>query len=173
MASNVDAFVVVERVINDVVDMFIPSVNMAVYFEDKQVINASDIKPSLAVITPRVNISGDPNLSYTLVMTDPDAPSPSEPNLREWAHWIVTDIPGCGTVSEGKEILAYSPPRPKVGIHRYIMVLFEQKEPLGFLAPPSSRAHFYTREFAYQVNLGPPVAVVYFYAQREPSGRRR
>ncbi|KAL9856853.1 putative PEBP-like superfamily protein [Arabidopsis thaliana] len=23
------------------------------------------------------------------VMTDPDAPSPSEPNMREWVHWCV------------------------------------------------------------------------------------
>ncbi|CAI9113646.1 OLC1v1014285C1 [Oldenlandia corymbosa var. corymbosa] len=172
MASNADPFVVTGRVISDVVDMFIPSVNMSVYFGNKKVINASDIKPSVAVTTPRVNICGYPNQCYTLVMIDPNAPSPSEPDLREWVHWIVTDISGCGTVSEGKEIMAYSPPLPKVEIHRYIMVLFEQKEPLGFLAPPSSRAHFYTRGFAHQFNLGPPAAVVYFYVHRESSGRR-
>lgn len=22
-------------------------------------------------------------------MTDPDAPSPSEPSMREWVHWLV------------------------------------------------------------------------------------
>ncbi|CAI9113644.1 OLC1v1014283C1 [Oldenlandia corymbosa var. corymbosa] len=114
MASNVDPFVVVGRVINDVVDMFIPSVNMAIYIGDKQVINVSDIKPSLAVTTFRVNIHGDPNLSYTLVMTDPDAPSPSEPNLRQWVHWIVTDIPGCGTLSEGINITKLDPRSTKL-----------------------------------------------------------
>ncbi|MCH95863.1 protein MOTHER of FT and TF 1-like [Trifolium medium] len=28
------------------------------------------------------------------VMTDPDAPSPGEPSMRELIHWIVVDIPG-------------------------------------------------------------------------------
>ncbi len=30
---------------------------------------------------------------YTLLMVDPDAPSPSNPNISEIIHWIVTDIP--------------------------------------------------------------------------------
>ena len=33
----------------------------------------------------------------------------------------------------GKEVLPYVGPRPPVGIHRYILVLFQQKAPLGFL----------------------------------------
>ncbi|XP_020268512.1 homeobox-leucine zipper protein HOX3-like [Asparagus officinalis] len=27
-------------------------------------------------------------------MTDPDAPSPSDPTMREWVHWVVINIPG-------------------------------------------------------------------------------
>lgn len=27
------------------------------------------------------------------VMTDPDAPSPSEPSMREWVHWYVVFSP--------------------------------------------------------------------------------
>jgi protein FLOWERING LOCUS T len=30
---------------------------------------------------------------YTLLMVDPDAPSPTDPSLSEIIHWIVTDIP--------------------------------------------------------------------------------
>jgi hypothetical protein len=38
---------------------------------------------------------------YTLVMVDPDAPSPSNPTLRNILHWLVTDIPGSTSPSQG------------------------------------------------------------------------
>ncbi|XP_021912028.1 protein MOTHER of FT and TFL1 [Carica papaya] len=106
-------------------------------------------------------------------MTDPDAPSPSEPSMREWVHWVVVDIPGGTNPTRGKEILPYMGPRPPVGIHRYIMVLFQQKRPLGLIEQPPSRANFNTRLFAGHLDLGLPVATVYFNAQKEPASRRR
>ncbi|KMZ70821.1 hypothetical protein ZOSMA_193G00520 [Zostera marina] len=36
-------------------------------------------------------------------MVDPDAPNPSNPTLREYLHWMVTDIPGTLDSSYGKE----------------------------------------------------------------------
>lgn len=64
-------------------------------------------------------------------------------------------------------------PHPPVGIHRYILVLFQQKGPLGAVQQPASRANFSTRLFADHLNLGLPVATVYFNAQKEPISRRR
>nr|KJB37170.1 hypothetical protein B456_006G192300 [Gossypium raimondii] len=93
MAASVDPLVV-GRVIGDVVDMFVPTVTMSVYYGSKHVSNGCDIKPSMAINPPKVAIDGLPDQFYTLVMTDPDAPSPSEPTMREWVHWIVSDIPG-------------------------------------------------------------------------------
>ncbi|KAL3818626.1 hypothetical protein ACJIZ3_004531 [Penstemon smallii] len=155
MGANVDPLVV-GRVIGDVVDMFVPSVFMSVYYGSKHVTNGCDIKPSIAALPPTVTITGHATHLYTLVMTDPDAPSPSEPNMREL------------------EMLAYSEPRPPVGIHRYILVLFKQKSVLGDqLEPPLSRTHFNTRAFAQQLDLGMPVATVYFNAHREPASRKR
>ncbi|XP_028127436.1 protein MOTHER of FT and TFL1-like [Camellia sinensis] len=103
MAASIDPLVV-GRVIGDVVDMFVPSVTMNVYFGSKHVTNGCDIKPSIASNPPRVTISGHPHQLYTLVMTDPDAPSPSEPSMREWVHWIVTDIPGGTGPTQGNKI---------------------------------------------------------------------
>ena len=34
-----------------------------------------------------------PSNSYTLVMSDPDAPSPAMPTSREFLHWLVTNAP--------------------------------------------------------------------------------
>lgn len=68
MAASVDPLVV-GRVIGDVVDMFIPSVTMSVYFGSKHVTNGCDIKPSMAVTPPKVTLTGGnmDNL-YTLVI---------------------------------------------------------------------------------------------------------
>ncbi|XP_031259353.1 protein MOTHER of FT and TFL1-like [Pistacia vera] len=72
-----------------------------------------------------------------------------------------------------KEILPYVGPRPPVGIHRFIMVLFQQKAPLGAVEQPASRANFNTRLFARHLDLGLPVATIYFNSQKEPASRRR
>ncbi|KAH7351566.1 hypothetical protein KP509_19G003400 [Ceratopteris richardii] len=105
-------------------------------------------------------------------MVDPDAPSPSEPASREWVHWIVTDIPAGGDASQGMEILQYEPPKPVIGIHRYVFVLFKQEGPL-LMMPPMFRNNFSTRNFAITCALGLPVAAVYFNAQKQAGGRRR
>ncbi|KAJ6411336.1 hypothetical protein OIU84_007991 [Salix udensis] len=173
MAASVHPLVV-GRVIGDVIDMFVPAINMSVYYGSKQVSNGCEIKPSLAVNPPKVTISGHSDELYTMVMIDPDAPSPSEPSMREWVHWVVADIPGGTNPTRGKEILSYVSPRPPVGIHRYILVLFRQKMLLGnMMEPPQNRTHFSTRLFAAHLDLGLPVATVYFNAQKEPANKRR
>ncbi|GMH17074.1 hypothetical protein Nepgr_018915 [Nepenthes gracilis] len=178
MAASIDPLVV-GRVVGDVVDVFVPTVKMSVYFGTKHVTSGCTIKPSMAASPPNVLIAGHSDTLYTLVMTDPDAPSPSEPSMREWVHWIVTDIPGGNSVSRaseigaGRELLAYVGPRPPVGIHRFIFVLFEQKQALRSAEQPISRANFSTRLFSRHYGLGLPVATVYFNAQKEPANRRR
>ena len=70
------------------------------------------------------------------------------------------------------EILDYEPPKPLIGIHRYVFILFKQEGSL-LVMPPVHRNNFKTREFANVCNLGLPVAVVYFNAQKQAGGRRR
>jgi len=72
----------------------------------------------------------------------------------------------------GREVISYESPRPNIGIHRFIFVLFKQKR-RQTVAVPSSRDHFITRQFAEENDLGLPVAAVYFNAQRETAARRR
>jgi len=68
MAASVDPLVV-GRVIGEVVDMFVPSVNMSVYYGTKHVTNGCDIKPSLAVNPPKLTLTGKKESLYTLVRT--------------------------------------------------------------------------------------------------------
>ncbi|RZB95377.1 Protein MOTHER of FT and TFL1 [Glycine soja] len=76
-------------------------------------------------------------------------------------------------MSTGKEIVPYLGPRPPIGIHRYIFLLFQQKVPLGLVEQPPTRASFNIRYFVRQLDLGLPVATVYFNSQKEPAAKRR
>lgn len=72
----------------------------------------------------------------------------------------------------GKEEMSYEIPKPTIGIHRFVFVLFKQKRRRS-VNPPSSRDRFNTRRFSGENDLGLPVAAVYFNAQRETAARRR
>ncbi|KAK8488225.1 hypothetical protein V6N13_120032 [Hibiscus sabdariffa] len=175
MARYVETLVV-GGVIGDVLNMFTPASKFTVQYGGKQVTNGFDIKPSAAADKPHVQILGHPLSSelYTLVMVDPDAPSPSEPRFREWLHWIVVDIPEGHDATKGRELVAYMGPQPPTGIHRYILALFKQEGALeGRVQVPDVRANFSTRRFAAQNRLGLPVAAVYFNSQKESAAKKR
>ncbi|KAI3746138.1 hypothetical protein L6452_08560 [Arctium lappa] len=166
---------VVGRVIGDVLDNFTRSINLTVSYNDKEVSNGCELRPSQVVSQPRVDIGGDDLRAFhTLVMVDPDAPSPSDPNLREYLHWLVTDIPATTGARFGQEVVCYESPRPLMGIHRMVFVLFRQLGRQTVYAP-GWRQNFNTKDFAEAYNLGSPVAAVYFNCQRESNfcGRRR
>ncbi|KAJ4766741.1 Phosphatidylethanolamine-binding protein 1 [Rhynchospora pubera] len=165
---------IVGRVVGEVLDAFSPCVKMVVtYNSSKLVFNGHELYPSAVVSKPRVEVQGgDLRSFFTLVMTDPDVPGPSDPYLREHLHWIVTDIPGTTDASFGRDLFNYESPKPSIGIHRFVFVLFKQKKRQS-VSPPLSREHFNTRQFADDNDLGLPVAAVYFNAQRETAARRR
>nr|AFV67451.1 centroradialis [Hordeum vulgare] len=143
------------------------------YSSNKQVFNGHEFFPSAVVSKPRIEVQGgDMRSFFTLVMTDPDVPGPSDPYLREHLHWIVSDIPGTTDASFGREVVSYESPKPNIGIHRFTFVLFQQKKRQAMNAP-STRDYFNTRRFADENDLGLPVAAVYFNAQRETAARRR
>ncbi|XP_047339794.1 protein MOTHER of FT and TFL1-like [Impatiens glandulifera] len=140
------------RIIGDVVDQFVPTTAMNVYYATKHVTNGCSIKPSMAFNPPTVTISGLPNDLYTLVMTNPDAPSPSEPYMREW---IVANIPG--VTNSGQVLFRQS---------IYVDQTIEKPNII-------TRANFNTRAFSRHLCLGIPVATVYFNAQKESIKQRK
>ncbi|KAL3850308.1 hypothetical protein ACJIZ3_012190 [Penstemon smallii] len=173
------------RVIGDVVDNFSTSMKMSVTYNMnnsaaiKHVYNGHELFPSKLTSKPRVEVLGEDMRSFfTLIMTDPDVPGPSDPYLREHLHWIVTDIPGSTDSTFGKEVVSYEMPRPKIGIHRFVFVLFKQKKRQQEVAlvignNNNNRDKFNTRNFAAENELGLPVAALFFNCQRETAARRR
>ncbi|KAF0488318.1 protein D2-like isoform X5 [Gigaspora margarita] len=69
---------------------------------------------------PHVNFvfnksDSDDKSRFTLMMVDPDAPSPKNPTHREWRHWIVGNIPSDGNLSEATHLDDYMGPSPPSG----------------------------------------------------------
>uniref|UniRef100_A0A0E0BP19 Uncharacterized protein n=1 Tax=Oryza glumipatula TaxID=40148 RepID=A0A0E0BP19_9ORYZ len=151
MSRSVEPLVV-ERVIGEVIDSFNPCTKMIVtYNSNKLVFNGHEFYPSAVVSKPRVEVQGgDMRSFFTLVRTG---------LTLSWEF-------------HRREIISYESPKPSIGIHRFVFVLFKQKRRQAVVVP-SSRDHFNTRQFAEENELGLPVAAVYFNAQRETAARRR
>jgi phosphatidylethanolamine-binding protein (PEBP) family uncharacterized protein len=90
--------------------------------------------------------------------SDPDAPSRATPEVREWVHWLVVNIPG-DKLSEGETLIEFVPSSPGQGsgMHRYTFVLYEQPSRVDFSAEVklnrsvehrALRRHFSIRRFA-------------------------
>uniref|UniRef100_A0A0E0ETS5 Uncharacterized protein n=1 Tax=Oryza meridionalis TaxID=40149 RepID=A0A0E0ETS5_9ORYZ len=153
------------QVIGDVLDPFIKSAAMRINYGEKEITNGTGLRSSAVFTAPHVEIEGrDQTKLYTLVMVDPDAPSPSKPEYREYLHWLVTDIPEA--IDARNEIVPYEAPRPPAGIHRLVFVLFKQEARQTVYAP-GWRQNFNVRDFSAFYNLGPPVAALYFNCQKE------
>ncbi|CAN6330880.1 unnamed protein product [Urochloa humidicola] len=174
MSSSRDPLVV-GSVVGDIVDSFPASALLRLLYGGREMTCGSELRPSQVATEPAVHITGgrDGRSLYTLVMVDPDSPSPSNPSKREYLHWLVTDIPEGAGANHGNEVVAYESPRPTAGIHRFVFIVFRQAVRQAIYAP-GWRANFNTRDFAACYSLGAPVAAAYFNCQREGGcgGRR-
>ncbi|CCK71047.1 YbhB/YbcL family Raf kinase inhibitor-like protein KNAG_0F03830 [Huiozyma naganishii CBS 8797] len=86
--------------------------------------------PLHVIYTPNEDL--DTGASYCLVVTDPDAPSRSDPRLSEICHAVQTGIrftsPQGGAITGGDHVLPYIGPGPPkgTGLHRYVFLLFKE-----------------------------------------------
>ncbi|KAJ1255930.1 hypothetical protein BS78_K017600 [Paspalum vaginatum] len=166
---------VVGNIVGDIVDYFPASALLRLLYGGREMTCGSELRPSQVAKEPTVHITGGRGgrALYTLVMVDPDSPSPSDPYNREYLHWLVTDIPDGAGANLGTEVVEYESPRPSAGIHRFVFIVFQQTVRQAIYAP-GWRANFNTRDFAACYSLGAPVAAAYFNCQREGGcgGRR-
>ncbi|GMT18951.1 hypothetical protein PFISCL1PPCAC_10248 [Pristionchus fissidentatus] len=143
------------------------------YDSGVEVSEGNVLTPTQVKNAPAVQWKGDNAKLYTLIMTDPDAPSRAEPTYREWHHWLVSNIPGTD-LAKGDVLSAYvgSGPPPKTGLHRYIFLVYEQKGRIedaehGRLTNTSAdnRGGWKAAKFAEKHGLGVPVAGNFYQAE--------
>jgi len=179
-------------IIDDVIDDFQPSCYLQPTFPSKHgkvslgnTINPSQTKepPAVQIICPSKHPASGP---FTIILTDPDAPSRSNPKWSEICHWIVT-APALGSnpseiesgeehysISSGlNEIVEFKPPGPppKTGYHRYVFLLFSGEN--GNLTAPEDRQHWGFGKKGYGVKNWAEreglevVGANFFYARNE------
>ncbi|XP_020798725.1 protein D3 [Drosophila serrata] len=131
-----------------------------------------ELTPTQVKQQPTVEWEADPNTLYTLILTDPDAPSRKDPKYREWHHWLVVNIPG-NNIEEGQVLTAYvgAGPPEGTGLHRYVFLVFKQNQQLNCNEPRipktsgDKRSNFSTAKFITKYKLGNPIAGNFFQAQ--------
>ncbi|KAE9551342.1 hypothetical protein FO519_005457 [Halicephalobus sp. NKZ332] len=133
----------------------------------------NELTPRQVKDVPSVDWEADSSALYTLVKTDPDAPSRTDPKFREWHHWLVVNIPG-KDVSQGETLSEYvgCGPPPNTGLHRYVYLVYKQSGKIsdkehGHLTNRSgdNRGGWSIAKFAAKHHLGDPVAGNFFQAQ--------
>lgn len=129
-----------------VVDDFTPSTMISVVYPGNNDVSLGNtLKPSATQKQPDIQImpeDSDSSKTYTVVLTDPDAPSRDDHKWSEFCHWIVTDVkvasPDVVTaaanadtlgvdLSKATQVVEYMGPAPpeKTGKHRYVFLLYK------------------------------------------------
>ncbi|KAF8426313.1 phosphatidylethanolamine-binding protein [Tirmania nivea] len=151
------------EIIPDVVDEFNPTTLISVSYSRDHLVNLGDtLSPNDTKEKPHIQITPEPEhegAKYTLVMTDPDAPSRKDPKWSEFCHWISSDIklPSLDSIASAgsfnvsaakgeKEIIEYMGPAPpdKTGKHRYVFLLYRHGSDTKDLTGPKERKNWGT-----------------------------
>ncbi|KAF8883881.1 phosphatidylethanolamine-binding protein [Gymnopilus junonius] len=175
------------EVIDDVIPAaatFGPEVFFSVVWEDSK---ANVAKPGptldrkLTPKQPKIKVqplfAPEGDFTYTLVMTDPDAPSRETPKFREFRHWVVTglklpevdatDVQGKFVATSGNTVTPWYPPAPPA-----VFLLFREpasgagipKDAVEYKAEPADRQKWKAVEFGgkYKMKL---VGATFFFTE--------
>ncbi|KAK3829107.1 MAG: phosphatidylethanolamine-binding protein [Benniella sp.] len=174
-------------VIPDVIDSIQATTMLAVSYSKGNNIAEVALGNTLSIeetqAAPEIFFMADsPDDKYTLILTDPDAPSRKEPTNREFRHWVVSNIPGGdpsdpqsfapkNLSTQGTELTAYMGPAPPSGSgpHRYVFLLYKQgSNAHAALSTPlqADRKKFNAQSFAGEADLT-LVGANFFFAESQ------
>lgn len=139
-------------------------VTITIVYGSTRVRDGMELTPTFTANQPTIIITGTGR--FTLIMSDPDAPSPTDRSLGEYLHWMVTDIAD-GDISKGNTLVPYVGPGPPEGLHRYIFGLYRQPNDAPLNATAPDRPRFHQRDFAGNYSLGYAVDASWFGARPE------
>lgn len=100
---------------------FRPTTQLGLSFEGKSVDVGNFFRAGVAKQPPTISFAPEanvaPDTTYTLVLTDPDAPTPDDPKFAFWRHWVLSGLqPGKGeaaAVQTEPALTEYLGPGPK------------------------------------------------------------
>merc|ERR1711939_1054532 len=123
-------------------------------------------EPTVALETANYDSIASYNGSYVLLMVDPDARYPSNPNLRFIVHWLQTDMIPAAMSSDGTSQLMdttaprvpYARPSPPTNssAHRYIIYTFFQHGNFSF--PSAFEGYSATNRTSFNVTSSGPAS---------------
>ncbi|KAH6660880.1 phosphatidylethanolamine-binding protein [Truncatella angustata] len=149
---------------------FTPGTKLSVAFGDRSVALGNFFRAGECKIPPTVSFSPEAgassSASYTLILTDPDAPTPDDPKFAFWRHWILSGLQplsgngGLVAVTKGP-VTEYLGPGPKDDSkpHRYLFLLYREPEGLDLKKEDAGGEEFVQRrsfkpaEFAEKFGL--------------------
>jgi hypothetical protein len=135
------------------------------------------LTPTQAASAPSINFKGQAGKKYTVICTDPDAISRSNPIFREFIHWVQADLSFAEDgfqIETARNVMDYVGPGPPYnsGLHRYVFILYEQGSGADvdslaetFAGRGGKRSHL----AALAAGLGPVVGVGWIQAQWDES----
>ncbi|XP_058837340.1 protein D3-like [Topomyia yanbarensis] len=139
----------------------------------REVEGGNRLTPTQTKSIPALTFNTNDRSFYTLIMTDPDAPSRDDPRHREFVHWIVGNIQG-NDMDRAETLVDYigAAPSKGTGLHRYVFLLYEHPGRLNFTNEiklssrcRNPRRYFSTRNFARIYGLTNLWAGNFFQAQ--------
>lgn len=148
-----------------------PEKGLNMKFGNKEVILGNIFTPTEVKNLPQITWDANPSEYYTILMVDNDVPN----SFRQVRHWLVVNIKG-SDINTGEQISEFigSGPPKNHGLHKYIFLLYKQKNKIEFdipKTPASLRCHRYkfnTNEFGKNYDLGDPIAGNFYQAEWDP-----
>lgn len=123
--------------------------NFNISFDGKIITYGDKMTKEETMSAPMLNYPKSSGKLYTVMMVDPDAPSPKNPIYRHFLHWLVVNQ---SDKSNGKVINKYTGPNPPEGEHRYFVCILQQKNKIQGLTE-FNRKNFDVTEFTKNNDL--------------------
>ncbi|KAF2836342.1 phosphatidylethanolamine-binding protein [Patellaria atrata CBS 101060] len=142
------------EIIPTVIDTFIPRLTLNISWPSNETAHLGNTispddtqdKPNITLYDPS-DLASSSSITYTVTLTDPDAPSRDDPEWSEMCHWIATNVKVSSSALSVDEIMEYKPPGPppKTGKHRYVFIAFAPANGTSdelHLSKPEDRQHW-------------------------------
>ncbi|CAH0386250.1 unnamed protein product [Bemisia tabaci] len=156
----------------------IPKQKVVIFYGEKEVNYGTPMTIKEVENAPSVAWAADPKSLYTLMVTDPDAPSETMPYIKEDCFWWVANIKG-NNISTGDAFVGYKPPHPsfRPGSQAYVFVVYKQPGHVTYLTntnideDQTENDKFRVAQVAKAYNLSDPIAINLFQIRHPGQGK--